>query len=46
MTTPDLDFCWRLFWVFKPECSLPYSLQVAEVNVMYIPQDPPRVTLC
>ena len=40
--TPVLDFWWRLLWVLKPESVLPYSI-FEEVNVMYIPQDPPLV---
>ena len=38
--TPVLDFCWHLLWISKPEWVLPYTF-FAEVNVMYIPQDPP-----
>ena len=41
--TPVLDFWWCLLWVSKPEWVLPYSLVFAEVNVMYIPRDPPLV---
>ena len=40
--TTVLDFWWRLLWVSKPEWVLPYLL-FAEVNVMYIPWDPPMV---
>ena len=40
--TPVLDFWWRLLWVSKLERVLHYSL-LPEVNVMYIPRDPPPV---
>ena len=40
--TPALEFWWHLLWGSKAEWVLPYSL-FAEVNVMYIPWDPPLV---